>query len=250
MNTVHDSLEQFQAVLGCRFGDLTLLQEAMTHSSYRNEHADVDYDNERLEFLGDSVVGLVVSHALSEKFPQASEGRLTRFRSKLVSERGLCDCADSISLGKFLFLGKGEESSGGRRKPSLLAGGFEALIAAVYLDAGFEAVSQLVRKIMAPGFESLRNESVRGDFKTRVQEEIQARFHTVPRYLVVRESGPDHDKEFEVTMQLEGKFLSSGKGHSKKEAEQEAARLFAEKLADNPDVLNDVLGGKKNQGPA
>jgi ribonuclease-3 len=220
------NLVRFEAALGYTFKDRALLVEALTHSSYRNENTDVDYDNERLEFLGDAVLGCVVSHMLWESYPDRAEGDMTRFRALLVSEDGLARAARHLSLGEYLYLGRGEELTGGRDKPSVLADGYESLVCAIYLDGGYARAEAFIRSQFEEQVEHIPGLHRRSDFKTKAQEIIQERLRTVPRYRVTAEVGPDHDKRFEVVLVVRGHVLGTGTGRSKKEAEEEAARQF------------------------
>ena len=203
---------------------LCYYQQALTHSSYAHEHnLGSNAHNERLEFLGDAVLELAISESLYLRFPDFPEGKLTRFRAGLVCEESLTMLANQLYLGACLRLGKGEAASGGRQRPSLLADAFEALLGAVYLDLGFDAVRKVVEKQFAPLLESLANGCLRHDYKTLMQEHSQAAFGTTPDYRIVSEQGPDHSKIFVAQLILHGKVLGEGSGRSKKEAEQEAA---------------------------
>lgn len=213
--TMEKDLEGLQDAIGYRFSNLALLTEALTHKSWGSPN------NERLEFLGDSVLELAISHLLYQFLPKATEGELSKIRSWLVREDSLAEIARKVSLGEFLRLGKGEENSGGRRKPSILASALEALLAAVYLDGGFERALELVRRLFGDHLREggWRNE----DYKTQLQEYTQAIFREVPVYLLLSEQGPEHSKTFEVAVLVRGKVWGRGKGKSKKEAEQRAA---------------------------
>jgi ribonuclease-3 len=218
---------ELERVLGYPFARPELLVTALTHRSFANENRGADGDdNEKLEFLGDAVLDLVVGHALMERHPQLREGELSVARAQVVSEVGLSEVAREIGLGDWLLLGRGEERSGGRDKPSLLADAFEAVIAAVYLDGGFEAARHLAARLLGPRLEGV---DVTGflDFKTRLQEAAQARLKETPEYRVIDTSGPDHDKRFEVGVVIGGKVWATASGRSKKEAEQRAAALAA-----------------------
>ncbi len=206
-----------------------LLEEALTHRSYVNEvKPRPGRDNERLEFLGDAILALLISQYLISAFPDDSEGPLSKKKAALVSESSLAEAARRLDLGRFLRLGRGEERSLGREKTSLLANVFEAVIAAVYLDGGLEAAQGLTHKALAPVFEKLQG--VDGaqfnsqDYKTQYQEWCQKRFETLPQYVTVRESGPDHQKTFEVQLSINGDVVGLGVGRTKKEAEQMAAK--------------------------
>lgn len=206
------------------FNDKDYCFNALCHSSYANESFDSDVkDNERLEFLGDSVVNLVVGDLLMKKFKKMDEGNLSRIRANLVNETMLSKLAKEICLGDFLLLGKGEEGSGGREKSSILADAFEALIAAVFRDGGFEEAYQVVRNMFDPILASAGKPENYLDPKSRLQEIAQMKYKEPPVYKVISESGPDHDKTFEVEMAISD-IRSKGKGRSKKAAEQEAAK--------------------------
>ncbi len=216
--------ERLEQRLGVSFTTPALLESALTHKSFLNENPSAGRsDNERLEFLGDAVLNLSISHLLMDRFPQLREGELSMLRAQIVNEQGLAAVAMDLSLGDWLFLGRGEDQTGGRRKPSLLADMCEAIIAAVYLDAGYAAAFELVRRLFTPRFDAIANEPGHADHKTRLQERAQALHHETPRYAVVGESGPDHDKTFEVAVLVGGKEVARGGGKSKKEAEQRAA---------------------------
>jgi ribonuclease-3 len=208
---------------------------ALTHKSWVNEHrADRLGDNERLEFLGDAVIDLAVSHRLMERFPLAREGELSKIRAAVVDEAGLARLARAIDLGPLLRLGRGEELTGGREKSSLLADAMEAVIAAAYLAGGLAPVLALVDRFLDDAFARAAAGTLDRDYKTQVQELAQARHRAAPRYRVVAERGPDHSKEFEVEVELAGEVVGRGTGRSKKDAEQAAARIALERLADAP----------------
>jgi ribonuclease III len=218
-----DDYDLFETRLGYRFRDRRLLEMALTHKSYLNENpSPAREDNERLEFLGDAVLNLTIGHLLMESLPLRAEGELSRSRALVVNEAGLARVAEELALGEWLFLGKGEEQTGGRHKPSLLADACEAVVAALYLDGGYDAAFRVVRQLFEPRLREARDPA-NADFKTRLQERAQGQLHCSPRYTVVAESGPDHDKVFEVALSLEGRELARGRGRSKKEAEQQAA---------------------------
>ncbi len=203
-----------------------LYRQALTHSSYAHEHNLGNFaHNERLEFLGDAVLELAISEELFQRYPQLPEGKLTRFRAALVCEETLSQQAKKLTLGNYLLLGKGEAASGGRQRPSLLADAFEALLGALYLDLGFEQVKIVVRKFFAPFLANIKKGAPVTDYKTLLQEYTQAKLAATPDYTIISESGPDHAKEFVAQLSVKGKVLAEGSGHSKKEAEQEAARI-------------------------
>ncbi len=229
-------LEKLQDSLGYRFHNLGLLRQAMVHRSFAHEHArQAPADNETLEFLGDAVLGLAISHLLFSRFPQCTEGELSRLRSLLVNEKQLAGLAAQMDLGSCLLLGKGEERSGGRHKASLLADSLEAVLAAIYMDAGLDEVIRLVAELFASHLETSANENplkkLDRDFKTQLQELTQASFKKTPVYRLEAEEGPDHDKRFSVSVRIEDRVLAHGSGRSKKEAQQQAARRALKVLA-------------------
>jgi ribonuclease III len=219
------ALRELEIALGCRFTNLTLLDNALTHRSFVNENSGQPCrDNERLEFLGDAVLELTVSDLLMRKFPDHAEGELSKLRASIVNEKPLAALARRFRFGEYLLLGRGEEASDGRAKPSLLANAFESVVAALYLDGGYDAAAAFVVRLCEP---LLRDEDPAGlyrDFKTAVQEICQNRFREVPRYTVLSESGPDHDKRFETGLFIGERVIATGTGRSKKEAEQQAAQ--------------------------
>jgi ribonuclease-3 len=203
---------RLEARLGHRFADPELLVRALTHSSWANEQrAPRPIDNQKLEFLGDAVLALVVGHGLIEAHPHLGEGELSVARAQVVSEGGLAAAARDLSLGDFLRLGRGEDRSGGRDKPSLLADAFEAVVAAVYLDAGFAAAIALVGRLLGPRIAEV-DETGFADAKTRLQEAAQASLKATPEYKVVAESGPPHDRTFEVAVMIDGREWSRATG--------------------------------------
>jgi ribonuclease III len=228
---MRDRFATLEEDLGYRFVDPECLLEAMQHSSYVNEqHDSMLRDNERFEFLGDAVLDLVVTHMLMVHFPDAWEGDLSRMRALIVNESQLAEVAHGLRLGDYILLGKGEALSHGERKSSILADALEALMAAVYLDGGFQAAFNVIERHFAEAISRVGNRLAVEDFKSQLQEHVQGRFKLVPRYRVVRETGPDHDKTFEVSLGV-GDFLTTfGTGKSKKAAEQDAARVALKKL--------------------
>jgi ribonuclease III len=210
------------------FKNPALLAEALTHKSHVNERRGQDRKhNERLEFLGDAVLSLIISDYLATSFPHLSEGALSKLKAKLVSEQSLATAAKRLQLGVRLQLGRGEEASKGREKSSLLADALEAIIAAVYLDGGLEASRQFTLTVLCHELHEAQSQQATpgdDDYKTRFQEWCQRRYDVLPRYVTVRETGPDHQKLFEVEVQVDGRALGAGQGHSKKEAEQLAAQ--------------------------
>ena len=228
-------LDSLQTALDYRFRNLRLLEEALTHKSYVNEQrAAASSDNERLEFLGDAVLSLVMSEQLAVLLPDAPEGALSKHKARLVSESMLADAARRLHLGACLRLGRGEELSKGRDKDSLLADAVEAVIAAVHLDGGLDSSRVVVAKLFQLELSQVashRHRPGEGDYKTQVQEWCQRRFDSLPSYAVVRESGPDHDKVFEVEVTVNGEVVGRGAGRSKKEAEQSAAKQALQEAA-------------------
>ena len=211
--------------LGYTFRDPALILQAFRHSSYVNEQMGVGLeDNERLEFLGDAVLDLAVSHLLMEKNSGADEGELSRFRSMVVDETGLHDVAGRLDLGSYLLLGRGEDQSLGRQKPSILADVTEALIGAIYLDGGFDVTKKIIEKLFAPLLEKVRTDDLVQDFKSLLQEFTQQAFKSLPKYRLTEETGPAHDKIFRIALAVNGIVLAEGMGKSKKEAEQHAAK--------------------------
>ena len=222
------SFDSLQAALAYKFRNHRLLEEALTHKSYVNEQkSSTGSDNERLEFLGDAVLSLVVSEQLAALLPHSPEGALSKHKARLVSESMLAGVARRLNLGSCLRLGRGEELSRGREKDSLLADAVEAVIAAVHLDGGLESSRRVVARLFEQEFSQVASQRHRpgeDDYKTQVQEWCQRRFDSLPSYAVVRESGPDHDKLFEVEVTVNGEVVGRGMGRSKKEAEQSAAK--------------------------
>lgn len=225
-------LDEVQRRLGYRFQQEHLLQEALTHASYLNEAGKPDEaDNERLEFLGDAVLNLVVSEHLLRAFPDAPEGILSKLRSRLVSEESLSAVARRLEVGEALRVGRGEEITQGREKPSILGDALEALVAAVYLDGGLDAATACVRSLFQEELASCEQSlKVKADFKTDLQELCQRDFETLPQYRTIRETGPDHDKIFEVEILIRGEPHGMGTGRNKKEAEQNAAKAALKRL--------------------
>jgi len=212
------------------FNDKDLLQEALRHSSYVNELGETQLrDNERLEFLGDAVLNLSVGHILMHRYPDLKEGDLSRSRANLVNESRLAKMARSFDLGSYLQLGKGEIQTQGREKDSILADTFEALMAAVYLDGGFETAYQIIETNFKPLIEHLQTSAKNHDYKSQLQEMVQVDHGSMPDYGIVREEGPDHDKTFWVAVKVLD-IETEGSGKSKKAAEQDAARQALEIL--------------------
>lgn len=223
-------MESLESKLGYAFRDRALLQNALTHSSYANENRGRSCDsNERLEFVGDSVLGMVVATRLYERYPEMPEGRMTRLRAHLVCEESLHGIALELELGRYIRLGRGEEHSGGRTRTSILADAVEAVIAALYLDGGLEVARQFISQRL---LSDLADEECAGaDSKTHLQELVQRKSGQSLTYEMLGESGPDHDKVFTARVLLNGDTLGEGSGRTKKEAEQSAAREALERLS-------------------
>ena len=219
--------------LGYTFRDRKRLEGALYHSSYANEHRSLGiHSNERLEFLGDAVLGLVTADYLFRKHPDLPEGDLTRIRAALVCEESLHEVAQSLDLGSYLKLGKGEEAGGGRHRAAILADATEAVFAAVYLDGGITAASELIHRVLLDVEREEVVEERRRDYKTLLQEHIQRKAGQELTYCMVREEGPDHAKTYVTEVRLNGAAIGEGSGHSKKESEQMAAKAALEKLDD------------------
>ncbi len=226
-------LASLENKLGYQFKNIGLLREALQHSSYVNEQRDPDLqDNERLEFLGDAVLDLVITHILMEQFPKTREGDLSRMRATIVNESQLSLVAQRLNLGQHLLLGRGEEQSNGQEKKSILADALEAVIAAVYLDGGLQAGFEVIERQFSEMISHVRDRLAEEDFKSRLQELVQVQFKRIPDYKIVAESGPDHDKTFEVCLSIGNSLTTHGTGKSKKAAEQAAAEVALEKLKD------------------
>ncbi|MBN1662508.1 MAG: ribonuclease III [Deltaproteobacteria bacterium] len=226
-----EQLRKLEEHINYRFDKLDLLNNALTHRSFCNENpSETDGDNERLEFLGDAVLGLGISDLLMKKFPAFPEGKLSKLRSSIVNEQSLADIACLLMIGDYLRLGKGEEQSGGRKKPSLLSDALEAVIAAVYLDGGFAGSMEFIDHLFSPMIAEEDKNNIYKDYKTALQELSQTRFKVIPQYTLASEYGPDHDKTFEITLTVAGIITARGMGKSKKEAEQQAAKQAIEEL--------------------
>lgn len=226
-----EHLKQFSKRLHIPLGDGQLLNEALTHKSYTHERKmNPSYNNEKLEFLGDSVLGLVISHYVFETYPGVTEGGLSKVKSVIVSAQVLSEKAAALDLGDFILLGKGEEKSGGRIRTSLLADALEAVIGAVYLVGGLPAAQGLVLNLLQEDVEKVFSGRIEKDYKTLLQEHFQKTQKTAPRYEVIREWGPDHNRNFEAACIVGGKTLATGVGKNKKEAEQLAAHEAISKL--------------------
>ncbi len=223
---------ELQEVIGFPFEDDSLLREALVHRSYLNENPSFpSADNQRLEFLGDALLDFVAGDYLYRRYPKMREGELTSLRAALVKEETLARFAQVLDLGRYLYLGRGEEESGGRERPSLLADALEALVGALYLDRGLKAAERFILRFLEPETERIVAQGELRDYKSLFQEEAQRRFQATPLYRTIDERGPDHDKLFTVEVLIEEKVYGRGEGRSKQAAEQEAARQALEKIA-------------------
>ncbi len=215
-----DRYKKLEECLGYRFKDIELLTEALTHKSYKQNK-----NNERLEFLGDAVLDLIVGEYLFNKFPDVCEGELSKLRASIVNEKGFEKVAKHINLGEYISLSIAEENNKGREKASILSNAFEALIGEIYLECGLETAKKISLKLILEVFPKIDLESIFRDYKTTLQEITQATVGETPKYIVESSSGPDHQKEFIIVVQIDDKIIARAKGKSKKIAQQEAARL-------------------------
>lgn len=229
---LRDEFDTLQRDIDYRFRDRGLLEHAMTHTSRANEDLSGGVaDNESLEFLGDAVLGFIIADLLFREFPDFNEGQKSKIKASLVSTGTLARQAERLRLGEQLLLGRGEEKTGGRQKAALLADSYEALIAAIYLDGGIEHAHAFVAREFAAHLAEVRDHGLRGqDYKSALQEHLQSREQPLPEYRLAGTFGPDHRKQFQVEVVLRGEVVADGRGPSKKEAEQEAARAALEKL--------------------
>ena len=218
-------LQDFEKRLGYSFKNKDLLQEALTHKSFKSP-----VNNERLEFLGDAVLDLVVGEYLFHRFPKANEGELSKLRASLVNEEGFAKLARKLGIGEYIFISQAEENNQGRTKPSLLSNAFEAVMGAIYLEVGLEKVRAITLKLLEETYPKIDLGSLFKDYKTTLQELTQARHGVTPEYKLLGSSGPDHKKEFEVAVTLHGQTIATAKGRSKKAAQQEAAKKALEIL--------------------
>lgn len=229
-----DDYAELQAQLEYQFDDPSLLERALTHRSFLTEHAEVDADNQRLEFLGDAVLGLAVADDLFHRDREVDEGILSKRLARLVRRSALADVARELELGDYLRLGKGEAQTGGRSRESLLADAYEAVLAAVYLDGGFEAAKEVVRHLQERMIEEAVETQRPTDFKSRLQEVTQREANVQPAYQIIDETGPAHDKTFVAEVRIEGDRFGTGEGRSKQRAEQRAAEQALDRLEDEP----------------
>jgi ribonuclease III len=231
---------ELEEELGIEFRDKSLLQRALTHRSYLNEHPEFPLeDNERLEFLGDAVLDFMTGEYLYHRFPELREGLLTSLRSVLVRRETLARFAQQVRLGEYLLMGHGEIESGGRHRPATLCAAFEALVGALYLDQGLESVQALIEPLIAPEVARTLEEHSHKDAKSLLQELAQARMHQTPRYRTVAETGPDHAKEFTVEVSVAGTVYGEGYGSNKQQAAQAAAQEALQRLVTDQDLEDD-----------
>ena len=232
-------LAGLEKLLGYRFTDLRLLQKALIHSSFAFEQAQIDNNNEILEFLGDAVLDLVIGHTLCKHFPEMREGELTRLRSSLVNETHLAIMARDLKLGDYLCLGKGEDASNGRNKSSILSCAYEAVIGAIFEDSDYPMVESIIVRFFVLAMAAKKEELLMADAKSRLQEALQEKFNEAPSYRIDLEEGPSHQKIFTVSVLFKGDALGTGTGSSKKEAEQRAASATLEMLSDVIDKFSE-----------
>ncbi|OON99978.1 MAG: ribonuclease III [Epulopiscium sp. Nele67-Bin004] len=227
MNAERNSvLINFQKKIQYEFKNQALIDQALTHSSYANEHKDQhSKDNERLEFLGDAILDLIVSEYLFKKYPNFQEGDLSKLRASIVCEASLAETAKTLDIGEFILLGKGEEMTGGKTRCSILADAFEAITGAMFVDGEFADVRKFLTNTLIASVKDVSTTELYTDYKTILQIEVQKEGKEAPKYQVIDESGPDHDKDFVVQLTQEGKVIGTGKGKSKREAEQHAAHM-------------------------
>jgi ribonuclease-3 len=223
--------QELAASLGITFKDPAKLEQSLYHRSYLNEAPEDVESNERLEFLGDAVLGLIVSERLFKDYPDLSEGKLSQIRAILVRWDALANAAERINLGHYLVLGKGEEMSGGRKRPSNLAGALEALIGAAYLDGGLRVAQKLVLKLLKPDLDEIAAQGFSADSKSELQHLSQTRWRHIPQYTLISSEGPDHAKLFTVEVAVGDQIMGRGQGRNKKQAELNAARQALETLA-------------------
>lgn len=226
-------LQLFEKHAGIRFRKADFLNLAFCHRSYTNENPDIHDNNEKLEFLGDSVLGIVVSDYLFRLLTDKTEGDLARIKSFVVSEDSLEIIAKALRVDNFILIGKGEEYSGGRSKKAILADAMEAVIGAYYLDSGFKSSKHFILRLMIPEIQKVLEDRHKKDYKTLLQEYVQKRYKTYPRYHLVKKTGPDHNRTFWIEVEFEGKKYGPGKGKNKKDAEQMAAGIAYETVNKN-----------------
>ncbi len=226
-------MQSLEAKLKYKFKNIELLKNALVHSSYANEVRKNTHSNERLEFLGDSVLSVIVAEHIFNNFPQMPEGELTRLRASLVCEKSLCVFSRELGLGEYLLLGRGEDKNGGRERDSILADAFESVLAAIYLDGGMEEAKNHVLNTVLRDLKNHSEEDAFKDYKTTLQEIIQRNPEESVSYTLIGEIGPDHNKQFTVAVKLNSNVIGTGTGKSKKQAEQMAARQALKLMGEN-----------------
>lgn len=233
INKRMSNIEELEKNLNIVFKNKELLETAVTHRSYLNEHRKVAEHNERLEFLGDAVLELIVSDFLFRKFNDRAEGELTSFRSALVRTDSLALTAKDLKIGEYIKLSRGEEDSGGREKDYLLANAFEAVLGSIYLDQGYDVCKKFIEQFLLPKIDDIVEYRLDIDNKTKIQELAQSVYKSTPTYEVTDEQGPDHDKVFTVVVKIDGKIIGEGSGSSKQRAEEQAAKIGVEYIESN-----------------
>ncbi len=224
-------IDKFEKIIGLKFKNRELLKRALTHRSFLNENKQDDLkNNERLEFLGDAVLELVISEYLFNEYPDRAEGDLTSFRASVVKTENLAKISRELDLGQYLLMSKGEEMTGGREKEYLLANTFEAIVGALYLDQGYNPVKEFLTKHLTPQISTIVKYRLDIDAKTKLQEQTQSLFKTTPNYKIINEKGPDHDKIFTVAVRISGKVYGEGTGVTKQKAEDAAATEALKKI--------------------
>ncbi len=224
MNNQFTKLEE---CLDYKFNNKNLIIEALTHKSYKKP-----YSNERLEFLGDAVLNLIVGEYLYNKFPNSNEGELSKMRASLVNEQGFTKLAIQIDLGDYIFLSNAEDRNKGREKPSILSDAFEAIMGAIYMESGLQTVKTIILRLLESGYDQINLDNLFSDYKTALQEVTQAKFASIPEYKIEGATGPDHKKEFEISIWIDGKCYGCAKGNSKKVAQQAVAKIALDKIKD------------------
>lgn len=233
-------IEELESKINYTFNDKGRLILALTHSSFANEKKNRRESNERLEFLGDAVLNIITSDYIYKNCPALAEGQMTKLRASLVCEASLMKCANNIQLGRYLFLGKGEENTGGRTRASILSDALEALIGAVYVDGGMEEVSRFIYGVIGFPFDDFRRKELFTDYKTKFQELIQRKSDRRIHYNILSEHGPDHDKVFVTQLFVGDALFGEGKGKNKKEAEQNAAKAALSKIKEGRNIIETI----------
>lgn len=222
---MHKNYKELEKCLGYQFKNTDLIIEALTHKSYKKV-----FNNERLEFLGDAVLNLIVGEFLFHKFPQSNEGELSKIRASLVNEKGFTKLARAIKLGDYIYLSEAEERNNGRKKASILSDAFEAIMGAIYVESGLDILKPLILKLLEENYDKINLDELFSDYKTALQEVTQAKFGAIPVYKLESAIGPDHEKEFELSLWINDKHYATAKGKSKKLAQQAAAKIVLDQL--------------------